>query len=74
MKEWKWPGRGVDLNEDHLLWYDDMGSCSFAGGGASSQSFQEFLERGCPVEGVPEDVVAEITQAVKEKVAEPKRE
>jgi hypothetical protein len=66
MHGWHWDRQGVEVEGDHLLWYDDIGPVSFAGGGASEQSFADFLANGCAVERVPDDVVAELTATVRE--------
>ena len=53
-----WANRGVDVEVDHLLWYEQLGAVAYASGAASTQSFEEFLATGPPMDGVPDDVVA----------------
>ena len=59
--------KGVTLTEARIEWWE-TGS-SFAGGGWSEQSFEHFLANGPGVEGVPADVVAQLTDAVRETMA-----
>lgn len=68
MDEWKWSGRGVEFQDDHLLWYEDAGATAYASGAGSTQSFEDFLRRGSPIEGVPPEVIKELTQAVRRRV------
>ncbi len=60
VSSWTWGPHGVDLERDHLLWWDAVGPVSFAGGGASEQSFADFRANGPAVGSVPDDVLAEL--------------
>jgi hypothetical protein len=66
MPEWHWGPRGVSIEGSQLLWFDELGPVAFASGGASTQTFADFLEHGPAVDGVPDDVVTELTAAVRE--------
>ena len=68
MDEWKWSNRGVNLQSDHLLWYEDLGATAYASGGGSTQSFEEFLRLGPPVEGIPPEIIDELTLAVRRRL------
>lgn len=54
---WHWANQGVDIQDGHLLWYEDLGAVSYASGAASTQTFTDFLANGAPVEGVPDEVL-----------------
>ena len=75
VREWRWSREGVTIEGDderslHLLWYEDLGPVAFASGGAVEQTFAHFLANGPWVERVPDDVVAEVTAAVRELVGQ----
>ncbi len=68
-REWSW-GReglwgeeGVKIQESQLLWYTHPYN-PHAGGGASEQSFEDFLERG-PTFEIPDEALDELYDAVK---------
>jgi hypothetical protein len=57
----------VDLFEDHLTWFEKEGPVRFASGAACDQTLDDFLERGPHVDGVPADVLHEVTSAVRRR-------
>jgi hypothetical protein len=57
---WHWANRGVDIQDGQLLWYDDLPAVSYASGATSTQVFEDFLAHGAPVEGVPEEILADL--------------
>ena len=59
-RSWQWGNGGVDLSGTSLLWYENLGAVSFAGGGALEQSLDDFALHGPPVDGVPADVLADL--------------
>jgi hypothetical protein len=68
-REWSW-GRegfwgedGVRIEGNHLLWYTHPYN-PHAGGGASEQGFEDFLERG-PTHELPDEALNELYVAVK---------
>lgn len=68
-REWSW-GRegfwgedGVQIHEKHLLWYTHPYN-PHAGGGASEQILEHFLERG-PTHEIPDEALDELYAAVK---------
>lgn len=70
-REWvyenpSWNTKGVTLTDTRLEWWET--GHSFAGGGLSEQSLDDFLCNGPAVEGVPAEVLAELTSAVKAKL------
>lgn len=67
-KEWtwavtQWGYEGVHTYEGQLLWYSHSHN-PHAGGGASGQSFADFLAAGPPV-AVPEPILVKICQVVR---------
>ena len=62
---WSWAHEGVDIRDGKLLWYEDLDETPFASGGAVEQTFEHFLANGPWVEGVPANVVTEVTAAVR---------
>lgn len=63
---WQWGNSGVDIDGDHLLWWDGLGSVSYASGAASEQSFADFMASGPGVEGVPADILTEIRARLRQ--------
>ena len=67
-KNWTWqikPGQteGVHTYEGCLTWYTSMKQY-WAGGGASQQSFSDFLENGPPVSDVPGHVISQLKEII----------
>ncbi len=69
-KEWKWNQEsfeggyrydGVHTYEGNLLWFTETYP-AYAGGGASSQSFADFLLNGPSISNVPQEVLDEILE------------
>ncbi len=69
LKWWEWDREGVELHDDHLTWVEKEGPVRFASGAACDQSFESFFERGPWVDGVPPEIVAEVTAALREHLA-----
>ncbi|WP_020471528.1 hypothetical protein [Zavarzinella formosa] len=67
-RHWSWGNEGVELYDDHLLWYQEQAG-SFSGGAASEQSFEEFMRQGTRIERVPPDVLEELSKAVRKRIA-----
>lgn len=68
IKEWKWGREGVDLYPDHLLWYEDLGSCAFASGAGCDQSFEAFLEFGPQYSRIPPEMLEELAAEIRKLV------
>ncbi len=71
-REWiysspSWNKKGVTLTDKRIEWWES--GQSFAGGAWCEQSFEHYLANGPWIESVPADVIAELTEAVKAKVA-----
>lgn len=71
-KEWvyedpSWNKKGVTLTDERIEWWET--GQSFAGGGWCEQSFEHYLERGPWIEGVPDDVISELTEGVIARMA-----
>jgi hypothetical protein len=68
-REWHWSREGfwgedgVRIDGDHLLWYSHPYN-PHAGGGASEQSIEDFIERG-PTHEIPGEALDELYTAVK---------
>ena len=69
-KEWTWDResfkggyryQGVHTYEGNLLWFTETYP-AYAGGGASSQSFADFLLNGPSMNDVPKEVLDEILE------------
>ncbi|VTR93509.1 unnamed protein product [Gemmata massiliana] len=65
---WEWDDQGVQVHAAHLTWFEKEGAARFASGAACDQSFDDFLARGPWVDGVPAEVVAEVTRVVQARV------
>ena len=59
--------KGVTLTNIRIEWWE--AGNSFVGGGWCEQSFEHILARGPWVEGVPAEVAAQLTDAVRETMA-----
>ena len=68
---WEWGNQGVDVYEDRLTWFEKEGSVRFASGAACDQTFDDFVSNGPHVDGVPADVLAEVTRVVRRQVVKP---
>jgi len=64
--EWTWANKGVSIENGHLVWFEQLGAVSYASGAASTQEFDDFRAKGPAVEGVPDDVLAELTREIDE--------
>lgn len=62
---WTWGNRGVDLADDHLLWWEGLSAVASASGAAKEQSFDDFLANGPSTGEVPADVLLELEAAVR---------
>ena len=69
MKRWEWDNQAVELHDDRLTWVEMEGPIRFASGAACDQALDDFLQRGPHVNGVPQDIVREVTEAVREILA-----
>ena len=59
------PENGVTIKEDGLLWYQD-GSPGWAHGVATTQSFDDFIQKGPQFSGLPVNMLAELIAIVQE--------
>ena len=67
--EWHWAHEGVDLHDDNtLVWYEDLGPVAFASGAGSTQTLDEFVMHGPVSPSMPEQMLAELTAAVNERL------
>ncbi|WP_157369738.1 hypothetical protein [Zavarzinella formosa] len=69
---WEWGNEGVAFEDGHLLWYEKEGASRFASGAACEQTFDKFLENGPQYDGVPPEILSELTKAVHRHMAEAK--
>lgn len=73
IRGWKWAElstgvNGVDLYDDHLLWYSEYWPLMSVSGGAAIQSFEEFLVNGAVDGSAPPEILAEIRVAVLDRL------
>ena len=59
------PRYGVKIEKDGLLWYQD-GSPGWAYGAASTQSFEDFIQKGPAFSGFSMKMLAELIAIVQE--------
>ncbi|MCI0714589.1 MAG: hypothetical protein L0154_30825 [Chloroflexi bacterium] len=57
-------GMTIDIEKQRLEWFVEIG-CA-CGDSSLDQSYAEFLQRGAPVGGVPDDILSEIEYAVRQ--------
>lgn len=67
-KDPSWNRQGVTLTDERIEWWEN--GQSSAGGGWCEQTFEHYLKNGPWIDDVPDDVIRELTEAVKAKVAE----
>lgn len=58
--------KGVTLTDAGLQWWER--GHSFAGGASSHQSLDDFLQNGPAIAGLPAELIAELTDAVRERL------
>ena len=72
-KDWQWGHEyytnssryhGVHTYEGKLVWYTETYP-GYAGGGACTQSFEDFLKSGPKLDAVPQEIIDEITEIIK---------
>lgn len=60
---------GVRFEDEHLLWWESPIFNPHGGGGASEQSFEDFLARGPAFQWLSPEALAELEVAVRARVA-----
>lgn len=68
-KDWQWNKihyryDGVHTYEGCLLWYTESYP-AYAGGGAYSQSFADYIRNGSSMSDVPDEIIEEINQMLE---------
>ena len=68
-KTWMWAHNGdthgaeMDFEKRIIHWYDTLG-CA-CGGASLVSSFDDYLEKGAPLNSLPKDIANEIQQAMQ---------
>lgn len=72
-RDWIYQGssantKGVTLSEAGLQWWET--GHSFVGGASTVQTVADFLAHGPPIDGVPAELVTEVSNAIRQSAKE----